>query len=108
MAEEKHGDTKLSISDSLQHESPRRMIFGTGFLRKRPPRKRILHPSRDPRFYLAIIWFLFLTIVIAVVAYVLLWTSGACESTEVDTALLTLASASVGALAATLTQGISK
>lgn len=70
-------------------------------------KQREMDPLRDPRFYLGIVYSLVGIALISILSYValLLWST---TGKEVDTALLTLASAAVGALAATLTRGIGR
>ena len=81
--------------------------IGDAVERKHYPRvaPRTTHlASRDPRFYLGMLIALTLIALVAIVTYTVLWCWGIGKDIQLDTGLLTVASASVGALAASFTR----
>lgn len=55
-----------------------------------------------------IVWTLAIITLTSITAYVVLWSIGFSKDTEVDTGLLAIASAGVGALATSLTRSIER
>lgn len=74
---------------------------------QRPDRtlRKIYRADEDPWIFRSIVWILGGAIFVSIITYGILWSNGVCQNTEFDTALVAVASASVGALAAMLNKG---